>query len=423
MMYQYGNQEIDAVELKTLLVSRGVHVADEVYARFKDKVRLSKNPLECNTLRLPDGTIVQLSDLSFHMEYIKSVINWNTLSQLKYLPQLRTDFSLRLDHTGRPILYYKKQPVTPVQFVDRSDFYQQQTASGLPYLGNAVLQGTEWLSFPLLWKCDYAWRGEPCQYCFSGGELAALSKRHKPVPKYPTPDDVAEIVEYAILKEKCATSIQITGGSSFNSRAEMDTIRNILQAIDRRVGRKNIPGEILLYVTPPKHPESIDALFEAGADRVACSLEIWNESLAQKIMPGKMKYTGRQRHLECLHYIAARYGKNRACSNFIIGLEPLESVLAGAEYLAANGIVPIASVWIPFGRPVLGSMKTPELDYYRQFKTALSRIYRQYGIVPPGGCGLNVCVCRDIYLNLECSSPTYAVGPEVDGMGGFIAPP
>jgi hypothetical protein len=68
-------------------------------------------------------------------------------------------------------------------------------------------------------------------------------------------------------------------------------------------------------------------------------------------------------------------------------------------------------------------MKTPELDYYRQFKTALSEIYRQHGIVPPGGCGLNVCVCRDIYLNLECSSPTYAVGPEVDGMGGFIAPP
>jgi hypothetical protein len=401
MMYRYDNQEIDSVELKMLLISRGVHVSDEIYRTFKDKARLSKNPLECNTIKLPDGTLVQLSDLAFHMDYIKSVINWNTISRLKYLPQLRTDFALKIDNNGQPVLYFKQQPITPIQFVDRSDFYKQRTTSGLPFLGNAVLQGSEWLSFPLLWNCDYAWQGEPCQYCFSGGELAASARRRKPAPKYPTPDDVADIVEYAIRKERCATSIQITGGSSFNHRVELDTIKTILQAIDRRVGRKNIPGEILLYVTPPKHPESVDALFEAGADRVACSLEIWNEALAQKIMPGKMKYTGRQRHLDCLHYIAARYGKNRACSNFIIGLEPLDSVLEGAEYLASKGIVPIASVWIPFGRPVLGSMQTPDLPYYRQFKHELARIYRQYGIIPPGGRGLNVCVCRDIYLNTD----------------------
>ena len=47
-----------------------------------------------------------------------------------------------------------------------TDFYQQKTTTGLPFLGNAVLQGTEWLSFQLLWKCDFACAGYPCQYCY-----------------------------------------------------------------------------------------------------------------------------------------------------------------------------------------------------------------------------------------------------------------
>jgi hypothetical protein len=397
-MYSIENEEVDSVELKALLVSRGIKISAEIYAEYENKVRLSKNPLECNTVKLPDGTIVQVSDLSFHMEYIKSVISWNTLAQIKYLPQMKTNFSLQKDENGGPAIYFKKQKVCPVQFIPRSDFYNQKTASGLPFRGNAVLQGTDWLSFQMLWKCDYALRGEPCQYCFSGGELASLSQKKRSMQRYPTAEEIAEIVEYAILKEKCANSIQITGGSSFNARAEVDAIKEILSAIDHRVGRKNISGEIVIYMTPPKDPQIINEIFQAGADRVICSLEIWDEELAARIMPGKMKYTGRKRHLDTLEYIAGHFGINKACSNFIIGLEPLKSVIEGAEYLASKGIVPTAPVWVPFGRPVLGAMKAPPLSYYREIKKEFSRIYTQYGVIPPGGQGLNVCFCRDIYL-------------------------
>src|SRR5262245_10393688 len=89
MTYRFEDQEIDSIDLKTMLVSRGMRVANEIYSRYQHKARLSKNPLECNTLRLPDGTFVQLTDLSFHMEYISSVITWNMLKQVKYLPQLK----------------------------------------------------------------------------------------------------------------------------------------------------------------------------------------------------------------------------------------------------------------------------------------------------------------------------------------------
>lgn len=235
--------------------------------------------------------------------------------------------------------------------------------------------------------------------------MRSISKAKKRNLHYPSPDDVAQRVEYAIIKAKCATSVQITGGSLFNDRAEVEIILNILRAIDERVGMKNIPGEVIVCTTPPKQPESIDEIFAAGADRISCSLEIWNEELAAKIMPAKMRITGRQRHLDSLHYIASRHGKNKACSNFIAGLEPIESVLEGAEYVARHGTVPIASVWIPFGRPVQDSMQGPDLPYYQTFKTEMARIYKQYGIVPPGGQGLNVCVDRDIFLSMDQHVP------------------
>lgn len=92
MKYKIGQNNVDSVVLKALLVSRGIRVKPEVYEKFEGKARLSKNPLTCNVLLFPDGTVVQLTDLSFHMEYMKSMVNWDMLSQIRYLPQLSSHF-------------------------------------------------------------------------------------------------------------------------------------------------------------------------------------------------------------------------------------------------------------------------------------------------------------------------------------------
>ena len=102
---------------------------------------------------------------------------------------------------------------------------------------------------------------------------------------------------------------------------ECRVIVEYLSEIDRVVGLGNIPGEILVYTTPPRDPTEVDQVFAAGADRVACSLEVWDEELAKIITPGKAKFTGRQRHVDCLTCIANTYGSNRACMSFVVGVE------------------------------------------------------------------------------------------------------
>lgn len=395
--FSIGGERLDSLDLKILLVTKGIKVSYDVYEQFGRTHRIHPDPLTCNCLMLPDGTIVHITDVALHMRYLKSAISLESLRNIRHALHIRTPFRLEVSDTGAPVLLHDGEKVTEVTFPPASRFYEQKTSSGLPYLGNAVLQALDFLSFQCLWSCDYAKAGYPCQFCYSGGVFERLARKRKPDPTVPTPQDVAEITDYAVNKEKAAKHLQLTGGSTMNTQAECQIIREILDQIDNVVGLKNIPGEVLVYTTPPSNPETVDQVFEAGASRIACSLEVWNENLAETITPGKWKFSGRQRYLDCLKYIARKYGPNKACSSFVVGIEPAESYLEGAEYLAAQGIVPIASIWVPFGRPVMGRMQPPGLDYYRKVKEGLANVYAKYGIEPPGSIGLNVCLCRDIW--------------------------
>jgi len=177
----------------------------------------------------------------------------------------------------------------------------------------------------------------------------------------------------------------------------------VLKAIDRRLGLQNIPGEIYVYTSAPREPAAVDALFAAGVDRVAYDLNVWDETIFAEACPGIARCVGRPQQLRALEYAAQRHGPNRVCSAFVVGLEPVESLLAGARYVAERGIVPLFSVWLPHFRPVRGSATPPGLDYYRQARQGFVELFRKYKLQPPGASGLNVCMCRDLCLRDESS--------------------
>ena len=392
-LFKLGTETADSVELKCLLISNGVKVDHSVYKRFSKDYRLSPNPYMCNSLKLSDGTIAQLTDLSFHLQQLFRMLSWNNLKLLKYESDLRTPFNLRLLE-DKAALFYEKDFVDFVTFQKKTDFYKQKTSSGLPFLGNAVLQGCDFVSFQCLWPCEYAAKGKTCEFCFSGAEFEMLAKKGRQQPQAVGSSDVVDIIRYAIANND-ANSIQITGGSTFSGETEYKYISGYMKALAKS-GIK-LSGETLLYITPPKNNNYIDEYFALGADRIACSIEVWDNERAKIITPGKIHFTSRERHLKSLEYITEKYGKNKAFSNFIIGLESFETLKEGATYLTERGITPSASVWIPMGRPVMGSMKAPDLDYFRRVKTMLAELYTKYGLTPAGGCGLNVCVEKDIY--------------------------
>jgi hypothetical protein len=187
--------------------------------------------------------------------------------------------------------------------------------------------------------------------------------------------------------------VQITGGSTHDGRNEAAHITGYLTAL----GELRPAGETLLYITPPADTETIDSYFSLGASRVACGIEVWDIARAREITPGKINLTGRDRHLRVLEYIAVRYGDAKAFSNFVIGIEDFATLAQGAKWLAERGILPTASVWMPMGRPVQGSMKAPDVDYYRRVKELFAELYTKHKLELPESRGLNVCIERDIW--------------------------
>jgi hypothetical protein len=373
--YLLAGEEVDALDLKTLLITRGINVPDEIVERFGRDHRLAptNHPWACNCLLLPGRIPVHL----FHIG-------------------LAAEFSLAVNEAGRPCLTHRGLRVTEVDFPPATGFYEQQTTSGFPFQMMAVLQGLDVVSFPYLWPCQFALGGIPCHFCYQGNITLAMKQAGQPLPPNPAPEDVAEAVEYCVRKENIQ-DVQLTGGSEVDAgRGELPLATDILKAIERRVGLKNIGGEIYLYTSAPKDPAAVDEVFAAGADRVAYDLNVWDEKLFAAICPGIARHIGRPQQLRALEYAARKHGPNKVCSAFVVGLEPLESLLAGARYVAERGVVPLFSIWMPHFRPVLGATATPGLDYYRRARLGFLELFEKYKLEPPGASGLNVCMCRDL---------------------------
>jgi len=389
---------VDSVELKCLIISRGVKVDMAVYKFHKKTARLNINPLCCNCILLSDGTVVQLTDTNFHLRYLSGILSWDNLKLLKYIGDLGTPFTLRMQG-DKAVLFYNGKEIDIVTFPPASEFYSQKTQHGRSFVGNTVLQGLDWVAFQCLWPCEYAAAGQSCQFCFSGGDFENAAKKGKALPQAVAAEDVAEIIAYAIQSQQ-VSHVQITGGSTFDGNSETSHIVKYLDAI-KKLGTA-LPGEILLYITPPSDFAAVDQYFEYGASRIACSIEVWDMTRAKEITPGKVNITGRDRHLRVLEATADKYGVGKAFSNFIIGIEDFDTLSEGVHWLGSRGILPTASVWMPMGRPVQGSMKPPEIDYYKRVKELLAEIYVKHNLQPTNSRGLNVCIESDVWKYANC---------------------
>ncbi|MCL2414137.1 MAG: radical SAM protein [Bacteroidales bacterium] len=359
--------EFDLLDLKVALLYHGICVDEEVYEAFEGKARLSKNPFSCNAMILDEQIFCSLSRT-----------------------EQETPFRLTLND-GNPVITYNNKFLTEISFPKKTSFYEQKTSSGIPFGNLAVIQGLDMLAFACLWRCEITTSGNACGFCHTGN--------------FASPDhslsEMMEIIRYAVEESPKTKMLQLTAGSTFNPEKEIDQYVKILEAIDKSIGIEKVPT--MIYLTPPSDLKQLDRLFDAGVSQIACDMDIWDERLFEKICPGKAKVNTRQRYLDALSYIAEKYGPNRACCVFVGGIEPAESLIEGATFLAEQGIVPLPSPLMPFGvnQKVLAEMQPFSLDYYRKIRKETAKLYQKHNLIVPGTYGSDVCLSRDIWLRRE----------------------
>ena len=81
--YRFAQFDVDSVELKCLLISRGLKIDQDVYKKLGRDYRIYPNALTCNCLKLPDETIVMATDLGFHLSTLSSMFSWDNLKLFK----------------------------------------------------------------------------------------------------------------------------------------------------------------------------------------------------------------------------------------------------------------------------------------------------------------------------------------------------
>jgi len=90
--FSVGSERLDSLDLKTLIVTKGIKVSHDINERFGKTYRIYPEPLTCNCLILPDGTVVHMPDVDLHMRYLKRAILLESLRNLRYAFKICTPF-------------------------------------------------------------------------------------------------------------------------------------------------------------------------------------------------------------------------------------------------------------------------------------------------------------------------------------------
>lgn len=191
----------------------------------------------------------------------------------------------------------------------------------------------------------------------------------------------------------------LIGGLSNEVGMEKSVIIHICNTI-----RNFTDMPIYLMCLPPKE-EDIKEYVEAGITEFGFNLEIYNRNIAALYMPGKGRIPI-DRYINAIKEAVRLVGKTgNVRSAFIVGLEPMESLLKGIEDLCKLGAVPILSVFRPIPGTEMENVIPPDDDWLYSLTCKAEAICRQYGLTLGPACP----ACRNNTLTIVNEGEVFSI--------------
>ena len=234
--------------------------------------------------------------------------------------------------------------VTPV---DRPQFYDLQTADGVPYEKIARLHGANVLATTVVQTCIRYAEAERCRFCaieesLTSGATTAVK----------TPDQLAEVAEAAVRLDGVTQMVMTTGTSAGRDRGARHLVRCVKAIVDR------VPGfPIQVQIEPPQDLAVLQELRDAGAVSIGIHVESLDDDVRLRWMPGKGSVPMAEYRAAWAEAVRV-FGRNQVSTYLIVGLgEDPDELVAGAAELIAMGVYPFV---VPY-RAIAGTLAT-ELD-------------------------------------------------------------
>ncbi|MBI5048280.1 MAG: radical SAM protein [Deltaproteobacteria bacterium] len=236
-----------------------------------------------------------------------------------------------------------------VSVVPTPKFYRLKTTTGISLSKIGIVHGGHVAITPAT-QCDFFNKEIECRYCAGNPDIKGGKGKTYSV------EDVLETVE-AAYKEGKAEIVYLSIGFSETPDGGIEFLKPYIKAI-----KKHFNTLIAVEALPPKENKWIDETYAVGADSVLYNLEIFDSKLFKDICPGRAALIGRERYLNALQYAATIFPNGTVASHLIVGLEPIESTVAGIDFLAGIGVVPILPLYKPSAGAKLSECKMPSTE-------------------------------------------------------------
>lgn len=232
-----------------------------------------------------------------------------------------------------------------VRIVPPPRFYAETTRAGFPMWRVGSAYGG-YIAINPAAGCDFVAHGDACRFC-------DLSTR---APERAAPIPVADVVETvrAAFAEGAVEFVYLHIGYLDGEDAGIEFLEPYVRAIKR-----HFDTLVAVQLQPPRDDRWIDRTYAMGVDALSYSIEIHDPALLSQHCAGRDRQVGRDRYYEALRHAAAIFPSGTVWSDLIVGLEPMESTMAGIDALVAMGVLPVLSLFRPLDDALLRDHPLP----------------------------------------------------------------
>jgi len=302
-------------------------------------------------------------------------------------PSETSPYSIECDEAGRYQLRCEAEALGEVYFTPRPAYMDRQTSDGLPCSEYLTQRGPSCLCVEPINFCAFVRKGEACRYCLLGPamEVRIRQKHARPVPDFKM---VAEAIGIA-CEELDLRELKLSGGALYDTRKEA---RLHMECLETILARVSAPEEITIFSQALKK-EDQKRLKDLGATNVCFDLEVWNEDLWPKLLPGKSKAVSRKEWIRLLEDAVDVFGRGHVGSNFVAGFEcapqpgflsqeeGLKSYAEGFRHLVERGVVPWFTIWNT--HPLVGGFGVddpPPAEFHLQLGSIIHELLEKHSV-------------------------------------------
>lgn len=263
--------------------------------------------------------------------------------------------------------YGEKICTVSIEFADETA--KKYTSKGIP-VSRMCLLATDRLRLQNSDFCTFKEQGIPCRFC---------EAQYKDI-SFGT-EDVIEAADLYFDKPVPGFRHVLVGGLSNHIGSEKEAICRIVRHV-----RKRSDMPIYLMCLPSIDREDIEEYVYAGVTEIGFNIEVFDRNLAREYMPGKGAIPLERYRIALEKAVQLLGNKGAVRSAFVLGLENMESLLAGVEYVCRLGVAPILSVFRPIPFTEMENVNPPENEWILDAYEKIEAICKKYDLMPGPDC-------------------------------------